>query len=142
MLKRLLTLVILLSIVVSCLLYVFIGRIMEEPEIQIEYVLPDEPISDNAKRRSRYYATHDRTAGGQEEQNEPEEEQHELPDGWQHNEQDFNTSLAEEENHSPNEALLDESVQEIVSLEKRIAKLKQDREAGLTTYQETVDTLS
>ena len=138
--KKRLSLVILLSIAVSFLLYFFISNRLEEPEIQIVYVLPDEPIKAVTKRRSRYYAAHAQTTGLGE-QHESMEVQHELPDEMERDTPDFNTSLAEAESHSLNEEGLDESVQEVVSLEESIAKLKEDRKSALATYQEAVDAI-
>ncbi len=90
--KKRLPLVILLSIAVSFLLYFFISNWLEEPEIQIVYVLPDEPIKAVAKRRSRYYAAHAQTTG-QGERHESMEVQHELPDEMERDNREFNTSL-------------------------------------------------
>ena len=138
--KKRLPLVILLSIAVSFTLYFFISKRWEEPEIHIEYVLPDEPIEAVTKRRSRYYATHAQTTG-LEEQHESMEAQHELPDEMERDKRDFNASLPQVESRSLNEEGLNESVQEVVTLEESIAKLKEDRKSALATYQETVDAI-
>lgn len=138
--RKYLPFVILLSIAVSFALYFFISKLWEEPEIQIEYVLPDEPIKTVTKRRSRYYATHAQTTGVGE-QHESMEVQHELLDEMERDKRDFNTSLPQVESHSLNEEGLNESVQEAVSLEESIAKLKEDRKSALATYQEAVDAI-
>lgn len=138
--RKCLPFVILLSIAVSFTLYFFISKRLEEPEIRIEYVLPDEPIEAVTKRRSRYYATHAETTGLGE-QHESMEVQHELPYEMERDNRDFNPSLPQEESHSLNEEAFDESVQEVVTLEENIAKLKEDRKSSLATYQEAVDAI-
>ena len=138
--RKRLSFVVLLGIAVSFTLYFFISRLWEEPEIVIEYVLPDEPIKEVTKRRSRYYATHAQTTGLGE-QHESIVVQHELPDEIERDNRDFNTSLPQVESHSLNVEGLNESVQEAVSLEESIAKLKEDRKSALATYQETVDAI-
>ncbi len=90
--KKRFPLVILLSIAVSFMLYFFISNMLKEPEIQIVYVLLDEPIKAVTKRRSRYYATHAQTTGLGE-QHESMEIQHGLPDELERDTPDFNTSL-------------------------------------------------
>ena len=88
--KKRLPLVILLSIAVSFMLYFFISNRLEEPEIQIVYVLPTEPIKAVTKRRSRYFAAHAQSTGLGE-RHESMEVQHELPDEMEHDTRDFNT---------------------------------------------------
>ena len=115
------------------MLYFFISKNVEVPEIQIEYVLPDEPIRVDPKRRYRYYSTPVRTT--------EKDEQHDPPNERQRTKQNLNTSVAEAESYSLNDEVLDESVQEVLLLEERIAKLSQDRKSGLATYENAVDAI-
>lgn len=135
MLRKRLTLLILLSMpVFICVLYFFISESFEEPEIQIEYVLPNEPIKDDAKGHFRHYATHVQTKEKRE-LHILSEKQHVPPIDRQPNKQNSNTSLAEAENHSLNKDILDKSVQEAVVLEEKIAKLSQDRKSVIATLE-------
>ena len=90
--KKFLALMLLPSIAVIFLIYFFISNWLEGPEIQIVYVLPDEPIKAVTKRRSRYFAAHAQTTGLGE-QHESMEVQHELPDEMERDNREFNTSL-------------------------------------------------
>lgn len=139
--KKRLPLVILLSIpVFLCMLYLFISNIAKEPEIRIEYVLPDEPMKEVIKRRTRYNKSHVQTTEFGEWHNSGEE-QKEPTDEKERDIQDINASQVEAEGNSPIEEFLNESAQEVILLEESIAKLKRDRKSALAIYQDTVDAI-